>query len=226
MNLPYDRETMIAYFDEGKCPYCGKGRYKKIMAHISMAHEVDIIKLKDELLISRTKGFCDEELHDTISNRSKNNIHLREYDGKRKTTCTDTTRKKLSHNVSKGILNNPTEIERRKNLCRLRTFEERQKISAKSRKTRFGSELGFTEQYKAMFCKKYVDSCSTYKDSRKAFDDLEHIYKITYYGCQSMLRKLKVQGYITWEIRGNSKKGKFNVTLTDKSLNILNGIIA
>lgn len=56
------REQAICSLKNGICPICEKEGFKMPMGHIRQRHGIFAKELKDELLLSRNKGFCDDNL--------------------------------------------------------------------------------------------------------------------------------------------------------------------
>jgi len=56
-----DKSKTLKMLENGVCPFCLRKGFKKILVHISRIHGIPAKELKDNLMIPRNTGFCDEE---------------------------------------------------------------------------------------------------------------------------------------------------------------------
>lgn len=69
----HTKEQFTKLLENGECPICGKAGYKNILLHIAQIHKILRNQLKDELLITRSKGFLAEDSREIVTiNNTRN----------------------------------------------------------------------------------------------------------------------------------------------------------
>ncbi len=60
VNIENRDRLLITILQDGYCPYCSKGRFKNVLAHISKIHGIKAVELKDSLGLTRRHSFTSE----------------------------------------------------------------------------------------------------------------------------------------------------------------------